>query len=82
MGGSHGLEQGGFGPISRRELEVLDLFGRGHGAKGVARQLEISYETVRTHQKNIYRKLGVNSLVQALVEYHRQVESPFRNQSP
>jgi DNA-binding CsgD family transcriptional regulator len=58
--------------VSRREIEILEILGRGYGPKAVARQLSISYETVRSHQKNIYRKLGVNSLVQALVVFRRE----------
>jgi DNA-binding CsgD family transcriptional regulator len=32
----------------------------------VARALDLSYETVRTHVKNIYKKLGVSSISQAV----------------
>ncbi len=75
----HGTRRYTSRPISPREIEVLDLFERGYGAKGVARELHISYETVRTHQKNIYRKLRVRSLVQALIAYHREADTPRFN---
>lgn len=69
MGENGHTGQGGLQSVSRREVEILEILGQGYGPKAVARQLAISYETVRSHQKNIYRKLGVNSLVQALMVY-------------
>ena len=52
--------------LTRREEEVLLALSRGQCAKKVAQTLSISYQTVRTHQKNIYKKLGVNSLLEAI----------------
>ncbi len=48
-------------PLSERELEVLRLLGGDLGGPEIARQLSISLNTVRTHTKNIYAKLGVTS---------------------
>ena len=47
--------------LSPRETEVLAYLGRGHGVAFVAESLVVSESTVRTHVKNIYRKLGVSS---------------------
>jgi len=47
--------------LSPRETEILGYPGRGHGIVFVANTLVISESTVRTHVKNIYKKLGVNS---------------------
>ncbi len=47
--------------LSPRETEILGYLGRGHGIVFIANTLVISESTVRTHVKNIYRKLGVNS---------------------
>lgn len=47
--------------LSPRETEILGYLGRGHGIVFVANTLVISESTVRTHVKNIYKKLGVNS---------------------
>jgi DNA-binding NarL/FixJ family response regulator len=55
-----------FSMLTDRESEILDQLAAGHGAKHVSRLLGISYETVRCHQKSIYRKLQVNSVVQAV----------------
>jgi DNA-binding CsgD family transcriptional regulator len=49
--------------LSAREREVARLAATGLGDKDIARRLEISPTTVRTHIDNAYRKLGVNNRV-------------------
>ncbi|MGO9249748.1 MAG: LuxR C-terminal-related transcriptional regulator [Solirubrobacteraceae bacterium] len=51
----------GAGLLSRRESEVLPLLKQGHSNAQIALALHVSVETVRTHARNIYRKLGVSS---------------------
>ncbi len=48
-------------PLSERELDVLRLLGSDLGGPGIARELTVSLNTVRTHTRNIYSKLGVNT---------------------
>jgi LuxR family maltose regulon positive regulatory protein len=48
-------------PLSERELEVLRLLGSDLDGPDIARALTVSLNTVRTHTKNIYNKLGVNN---------------------
>lgn len=48
-------------PLSKRETQVLEMIGNGKSRSQVARELFIDLETVRSHIKNIYGKLGVNS---------------------
>ena len=48
-------------PLSKRELDVLRLLGTDLDGPDIARELVLSLNTVRTHTKNIYAKLGVNS---------------------
>ncbi|MCW2779629.1 MAG: ATP-dependent transcriptional regulator, MalT-like, LuxR family [Marmoricola sp.] len=53
--------QGLVDPLSQRELEVLRLLGSDLGGPEIAGELIVSLNTVRTHTKNIYAKLGVNN---------------------
>ena len=48
-------------PLSERELEVLRLLESDLDGPDIARELVVSLTTVRTHTRNIYAKLGVNS---------------------
>jgi LuxR family maltose regulon positive regulatory protein len=48
-------------PLSDRELVVLRQLGSDLDGPDIARELIVSLNTVRTHTKNIYAKLGVNS---------------------
>jgi LuxR family maltose regulon positive regulatory protein len=48
-------------PLSERELDVLRLLESDLDGPGMARELTVSLATVRTHTRNIYAKLGVNS---------------------
>ena len=48
-------------PLSARELDVLRLLVSDLGGPDIARELVLSLNTVRTHTKNIYAKLGVNN---------------------
>lgn len=47
--------------LTAREAEILVLLGRGHTSVFVAEELTVAESTVRSHRKNIYRKLGVSS---------------------
>jgi LuxR family maltose regulon positive regulatory protein len=48
-------------PLSERELDVLRLLASDLDGPDIAREMVVSLNTVRTHTKNIYAKLGVNS---------------------
>jgi DNA-binding NarL/FixJ family response regulator len=62
--------------LSKREREVLDLLAKGYRYKEIADALSVSFETVRSHLKNIYEKLHVHSRTEAVVRYLRRQESP------
>jgi LuxR family maltose regulon positive regulatory protein len=47
--------------LSERELEVLRLLATELGGPEIARELFVSPNTVRTHTKYIFTKLGVNT---------------------
>jgi LuxR family maltose regulon positive regulatory protein len=48
-------------PLSERERQVLRLLATDLDGPAVARRLVVSVNTLRTHTRNIYAKLGVNS---------------------
>ncbi len=50
--------------ISDREAEIIDLLIEGLSNQQIAKQLYISPNTVKTHIKNIYTKVGVNNRLQ------------------
>jgi LuxR family maltose regulon positive regulatory protein len=54
------LDQALIDPLSARELDVLRLLGTDLDGPGIARELIVSLNTIRTHTKSIYAKLGVN----------------------
>lgn len=58
-------------PLSARELEVLRLLATDLGGPAIAGELVVSLNTLRTHTKSIYAKLGVNSRRGAVTEARR-----------
>lgn len=53
--------------LTVREYDVLGLVTKGYSNKDVARELNITVNTVKTHLRNIYRKLGVDDRAQAII---------------
>jgi DNA-binding NarL/FixJ family response regulator len=60
-GGVESLALEGSDLLTPREAEVLELLQDGASNAQIAHQLSIGIETVRTHARNIYRKLGIAS---------------------
>lgn len=52
--------------LTPREWEVLDLMSLGRTTSGIAEELVLSNETVRSHIKNLMRKLGAKSRAEAV----------------
>ncbi|TDW77439.1 LuxR C-terminal-related transcriptional regulator [Kribbella pratensis] len=58
-------------PLSDRELDVLRLLTSELDGPSIARELVVSLNTVRTHTKHIYTKLGVNNRRAAIRRAHQ-----------
>jgi DNA-binding CsgD family transcriptional regulator len=55
--------------LTHREKEILDLLIGGSSSKNISKALGISNDTVLSHQKSLYRKLGVHSLNELLKKH-------------
>jgi LuxR family maltose regulon positive regulatory protein len=55
-------------PLTPRERNILALLGRHLRNKEIARELQVSPETVKTHLRHIYEKLGVHGRREALAK--------------
>ncbi len=58
--------------LTPKEKEVLKLLVEGNSYKMIADELDISFETVKSHIKKIYEKLHVNSQSQAVAKAIRE----------
>jgi DNA-binding CsgD family transcriptional regulator len=52
--------------LTPRECEILELLASGRSTKELARQLEISPNTAKTHIASVYQKLEVQRRIQAI----------------
>ena len=55
------MELAGEYKLTERETEVFVLMGKGKNARVISEELFVSYNTARTHVRNIYTKLGISS---------------------
>lgn len=51
--------------LTASEVEILKLIAKGMSAKDIAQQRVSSIHTIIAHKKNIFRKLGVNTVYEA-----------------
>lgn len=58
-------------PLTAREWEVVDLLAQRRSTEEMAHELVLATETVRSHVKNLMRKLGVRSREDAVVVAQR-----------
>ncbi len=54
-------------PLTKRELEILELIVQGDTNSEIAEKLYLTVGTVKTHLRNIFNKLNVNDRTQAAV---------------
>lgn len=55
--------------LTERERDILGLLANGYLYKEISTRLSISFDTVRTHVRNIYTKLRVQSRTEATLKY-------------
>jgi DNA-binding NarL/FixJ family response regulator len=58
-------------PLTQREKEILSLMMDGYNFHAIAQKSFISYDTVRTHVRHIYRKIHVSSVNEAIAKAFR-----------
>jgi DNA-binding NarL/FixJ family response regulator len=58
--------------LTQREAELLTLLGQGFSPQQAVDEMQISWQTVRTHTRNLYRKLGVTDRSAAVAIARRE----------
>jgi len=62
--------------IRARESQILDALAQGLRNKEIAAELHVSENTVRTHLRNLYEKLQVESRTEAIAKYLKGKSEP------
>lgn len=65
--------------LSAREEQILKLVSKGHSNKLIAEELAMSFTTVHTHLKRVFKKLHVQSRTEAAIRY---INSRMSEQRP
>jgi DNA-binding NarL/FixJ family response regulator len=55
--------------LTERERDVFELLIQGKTMKDIAIRLGVKYSTVNTHQKSVYKKLGLHSKTECILLY-------------
>lgn len=66
------------GSLTERETEVFQLLAEGKDRAAIREQLFISNDTVKTHVRRIYSKLGIHAKQEARSLVERRVEQELR----
>lgn len=53
--------------ITKRQIEILQLMAEGYKEEDIADKLNISHITIRSHKTTLYKRLGVNNSVSAVI---------------
>lgn len=53
--------------LSKREVEIISFIKNGFSSEEIAQKLFLSFETIRSHRKNIYLKLGINKISELIL---------------
>ena len=60
--------------LTPREKEIFDLLLSNHSNRQIEEKICINYETIRTHRKSIYKKLGVKTILELVIIYYVPTE--------
>lgn len=63
--------------LSEKEKEVLSLVNKGLLNKEIASLLVISIDTVKKHNKNIFKKMNVRNRTEAIILYQQYQLNQF-----
>jgi DNA-binding NarL/FixJ family response regulator len=63
--------EGGLPTLTERELQVLRGMGRGRSNAEIGKELYLSEDTVKTHARRLFRKLGAADRAQAVAKGFR-----------
>lgn len=66
--GHHSLDRDSMAELTHRELEVLEMIGRGLSTAAIAETLALSVKTIETHRSRIRSKLGLKDATE-LIRY-------------
>jgi DNA-binding NarL/FixJ family response regulator len=70
------LAVGPGGALTMREQEVLHELAQGMPNRAIAARLVVSEDTVKSHLRRVYRKLGVRTRAEAVAMYLGEIASP------
>ena len=57
--------------LTKQEMLILEMVSKGNSNKQIAEELFISTLTIKTHLRNIYKKLEAKNKIQALNKWDR-----------
>jgi len=66
--------------LSPRQKELFSMLLKGVPPKEIAYNLNIAYNTLLFHQKNLYRKLSVHNINELIVKYSPKVNDESANE--
>jgi len=65
--------------MTKREMQIAKLVCRGLGNEDIAKTLNIRHGTVKTHIRNLYRKLWVHNKISMLLRFIQDASIFFSN---
>lgn len=67
--------------LTPREMEIVHLIGDAHNNESIASQLDVGIETVKSHLRAIFEKLGCSSRLEVCSGFLKWKFSNFDHQS-